>query len=357
MNRTRALILLLHVAAALQACTESSGPNGRTAVTRVAVTFAAEPLKVLDSGGVTTAVISCGPRCRIRNVEWSEDGEMLAMTANLDSASALLVSNRDGSGLREIARVPATIAVGPKGSTSLQFFDFQQAWSSDNRLAYANKGLVISAADGTARRTLLPGVDPLRPRWTPRDSAITYINGASSQLEIIGINGSTSRRLVTLPGDVTGQAWSPDGGMLAISATEAGEGELYVLDSRTSSTRQLAAMSITSSLCWSPDSRRISFVHAEGLSVSSSYATTASIIGSDGSHLIDIAAIPRFLTARVSWSSNGASLLFSSDDPQLLTNILVADPTPGTMTRTFTTERGIGYFAVSGVRCSYLFNL
>jgi Tol biopolymer transport system component len=358
MNRIGTLLVLFLVVVSASACTDSAAPFDKTQVTLIAAAFYVGPaLKLLDSSGVTTGVISCGTRCRIRNVEWSKDGEMLAMTANLDSASALFVANRDGSAVHELARLPAAIIPASHGTTFLQFSDFQQSWSSDNRLAYINNGIVISAADGTGRRTLVSGVAVLRPRWTPRDTAITYINSASSQLDIVRIDGSEIRRLVTLPDDVTGHVWSPNGSSLAISTSRSGQGALYVLDSRTLGVRQVSSVPYGSSYCWSPDSRSLAFIHSEPGTALGSEVHTASTINSDGSNLLHMASTPTYLNNRVAWSSNGKAVLFLSHDAQSQRDALYVDSLASGGPRTFTTENGIAYFAVSGVECSYLFNL
>lgn len=279
---------------------------------------------------------------------------MLALTSNLDSSSALFVVNRDGSGLRELARLPVDIIPGPKGTTQLQFRDFQPGWSSDDRLVYVSDGLVVTNSDGSGRKTVLAGVSVLRPRWAPRDSAITYINGTSSGLEIVRVDGSNARQLVTIPGKVSGQAWSPDGSSLAINTYGTSDGPLYVLDSRTLLIRQIARVPYASSSCWSPDSRFLSFVHAERAPVSNNEIHSVSIARSDGSNLINLEPSATFLSNRVSWSADGGSVIFLSPT---LNNGLSITPMSASASRRFTTEGGIAYFAVSGVRCSWLFNM
>jgi dipeptidyl aminopeptidase/acylaminoacyl peptidase len=358
MNRIATYLAFFLVILSASGCTDPIASSNKAHVTRVAAAFYANSvLKVLDSSGVATGIISCGARCRIRNVEWSRDGEMLAMTANLDSVSALFVANRDGSELRELARLPATILLGSHGTPFLQFSDFQQSWSSDNRLTYVNSGIVISAADGTDRKTLLSGLAVLRPSWAPNDSAITYINSASSQLEIVRIDGTHIKRVVTLSDDVTGHVWSPDGSSVAISTSRSGQGALYVLDSRTLGLRQVSSVPYGSSYCWSPDSRSLSFVHSEPGSAMGSQIHTVSTVSSDGSNLLHITSTPTYLNNRVAWSSNGKAVLFFAHDAQSQLDGLYVDSLGLSSPRRFTTENAIAYFAVSGVHCSYLFNL
>lgn len=359
MRAVRPLFVLLSAFGEVVACTDTSGPSGERRATRVAVAYYARPdLRILDSSGVTLVVISCGVGCKARNVEWSENGELLASTGKLDSASALYVARADGSEIRELARVPAAIIPGPKGTKLLEFSDFQQAWSSDGRLAYINNGLVVSAADGMGKQTLLTGASVLRPRWAPRDSAITYINGATFQLDIVRPDGTNPRRLLTLPKNVTGQVWSPNGSMLAISTNTAGEGSLYVLDSRTSTLREIGGVPYASSYCWSPDSGTLAFIHAATAPVSNNQVATASVLRPDGFDLTHLTLPPGYLSSRVSWSSDGKAVFLLSRDPQLQEEeSLFLVPIPPTAPRRFTTEAGISYFSVAGIRCSYMFNL
>jgi WD40 repeat protein len=356
MRPARKLLVLVSVLGAVASCTDASAPSSERRATRVAITNFGS-VKILDSSGVTLVVISCGVGCRARNVEWSEDGELLAITGKLDSASALFVARADGSEIRELARIPATIIPGPKGSTMLEFSDFQQAWSSDGRLTYVNNGLVVSAADGTGKQTLLPGASILRPRWGPRDSAITYINGATFQLDIMRPDGSNPRRLLTLPRNVTGQVWSPNGSMLAISTNTDAEGSLYVLDSRCLILREIGGVPYVSSYCWSPDSGALAFIHAETVPLSNNQIATASVVRPDGFDLTHLTLTPGYLSSRVSWSSDGKAVFLLSRDPQLQEESLFFVPIPPTAPRRFTTETGISYFSIDGIRCSYMFNL
>ena len=346
-------ILCFAVAAA---CSDSSGPE-QPADTRVAaVSFAGPDVKIFDGDGVTRASFSCGAQCRIRTVEWSRNGDMLAMTANTGTASALIVANYDGSGMHELARVPAAVLPGPKGSTQLLFHDFQPDWSSNDRIVYVANGLIVSAADGSGKRVLL-AANVRTPQWAPKDSAVTYIDGTSFQLGVVRSDGTAAHQLSTLPGTVTGQVWSPDGSSLAISTNVAADGGLYMMDARTAAMREIARVSYGDSHCWSRDSRSLTFIRAERAPVSNNEVTTAAIANADNWAVRSLAATPVYRTNRAAPAADGGSVFFFGFDSTLQEDALYVSGTAVGEARRFASDKGIKYFSVSGTRCSYLFNV
>ncbi len=176
--------------------------------------------------------------------------------------------NRDGSGLKRVARVPGKYACGsPSWSPDGKAIAFDAharnfsnqhvyivvletgklidlglgsfpAWSPDGtRVAFHRYGdILVVDSDAQNERVLL--ANATHPRWSPDGTKIAYLIKNGQNLAIFDL---TTRERKTLLDEFTrraywGQSWSPDGKQLAmIRAVVDTSSELIIISSRGAS--------------------------------------------------------------------------------------------------------------------------
>ncbi len=134
-------------------------------------------------------------------------------------------------------------------------------------VSYENGGMQIFTInpDGTSLRRLtsLPGQNET-PVWSPDGRQMAFINTRDhdTQISTMNADGSAPRRLTESPGSNTFPAWSPDGRRIVFVSDRDGSGpQIFVMTPNGSGQTQLTAPPGTSTVpAWSPDGRRIAFV-------------------------------------------------------------------------------------------------
>jgi Tol biopolymer transport system component len=116
-------------------------------------------------------------------------------------------------------------------------------------------GIWTAAADGSRLQRLeRSGAAPL---WSPAGDRIAYL-APTGALQLVAAQGGTSATLLRgSPGTISVFGWSPDGRHIAVA--EAGA-KLAVVDVATRKARTLLTLRLpysSSSVAWSPDSRRL----------------------------------------------------------------------------------------------------
>ena len=206
------------------------------------------------------------------------------------------------------------------------------SWSPDgSKLAVADgRTLRIAAADGSRQTEIAAGAGATAPVWSPDGSRIAF--GRSGSEWVIGVDGSGAARLAEPQSHLAG--WTPDGRLVLITDPQGGwssvvihekDGTRRVIASDASTTVQpvispdgrmvaylgngitVAAVdgsgsrsitpvccgseSVGSPLAWSPDSRRVAYIHNGNVRV-------AAADGSGDRVLVAKATSP-------AWSSDG----------------------------------------------------
>lgn len=278
-------------------------------------------ITLLRSDGSVEAALKC-PACSgvLSDPRWSRDGRMLSVTSRRDTFSVLLVFNRDGTGLREVARV-AAIRPPPGKITTLTYPYLYADWSRDGRLLYTRSttthtNLETVNNDGSAPRVIYSDTVGLQEsgsyrvivaRWGFADGTITA--NMDERLFAMNADGSDFRPLTSTGIRASRHSWSPDGRNIAfIAAGEAGN-TVMTLDVTSGALRTVyasAAFKSVRSYCWSPSSSRFSLTIGE---FPASYLT----VNADGSGIREQAQSLAAFSPKAVWTPDSRYLIFLVD--------------------------------------------
>jgi TolB protein len=198
----------------------------------------------------------------------------------------IAVMNRDGTGLATLTsdrRARKGLGWSSDGSTFVYSYDTE-----------TGETIAVANADGSGARDVVTGSEP---DWSPDGRAIVF-EGANETVSIVKPDGTGLRRLA--PG--AEPRWSPDGTHIAFVRLYRGGPGVYVVRPDGSGVRRIAGRQdeYPSDPTWSPDSRRIAFTGADGIS----------IVGADGSGRRALA--DGFDGGRLDWSPDGSRLVLDS---------------------------------------------
>jgi TolB protein len=184
----------------------------------------------------------------------------------------LLVMNADGSGQRTLARHAALAA--PTWSPDGRRVAYQSAWSVDGL-----PGIHVVNADSTGDMLVARGFGPV---WSPPGEELAFSSrrDAASDVYVVNADGSAKQNLSRLPADDRYPVWSPDGRKVAfVSNLRSRQGKagflgpctcyLYVVNADGTGLRQLTREPwYDRAPVWSADGRSIRFgrfvVNADG---------------------------------------------------------------------------------------------
>ena len=175
-------------------------------------------------------------------------GEFLAMIMSIDRQVELYVKALNGRERRRLTRskaVEASPCWHPDGQTVCYVSD-----RSGRPALY-----LVNANGGQARRLPTVGSEAVTPSWAP-DGKLAYSAkiGGSYKIAIYDPNGVDTGVIKNLPaGDWEAPAWAPDSRHLAASRRVGRRTEIYVVDSKTGSSRKLLNFNYSqTSPDWSP---------------------------------------------------------------------------------------------------------
>jgi Tol biopolymer transport system component len=260
----------------------------------------------MSSDGAIESQLGCGPNCRPFNARWSGDGSRLSVEGEVWGQgpfySVLVVINRDGSAMREIARA-SSVCVILKGTCTQQLYQVWDAqWAADGRLVFRanDTSVVIAPADGSANQMLFSASDGItQPRWGPGDRTITFTRGAARHLySISASDGSGLRQLTSTTAEL--YAWAPDGHAIVVYSSYLSpdsHSSLFLVDPVTGAATELVKGVGVSGFAWSPLSNAIAFAQ-DSLSVVSTNGTLVHLNRGG----ITVHTTPR-------WSPDGRSLI------------------------------------------------
>jgi Tol biopolymer transport system component len=189
---------------------------------------------------------------------WSSDGTKIAFVSERTGSDEIFVM--DGTNVTRITDRPTS-------------FDWMPTWSPDGtEIAFASTGgsqdgiFIVSATGGTATKL----TDGTSPAWSPDGTkiAFSYMNtGAgdvSSEIYVIGVDGSGLTRLTTNSREDVDADWSPDGSKLAFSRFDTGgDGlvnmEVWTMNADGSGATKVSGADSAMWPTWSPDGTQIAF--------------------------------------------------------------------------------------------------
>ena len=191
----------------------------------------------------------------------SPDGRKIAFqTGRAGNRPAIVVINRDGTGLHQIAPLGEHPVWSPDG-TKIAF----SIWRNTKQKPYYTRRIYVVRADGTNRHRLKPS--GLYPAWSPDGTKIAYACGPlrgryDASLCVMKANGTGQHRIARI-GSLGTPAWSPDGSKIAFYS---GNEWLYVINANATHLRQLKAVSslFECTPAWSPNGKRIAFSNTNG---------------------------------------------------------------------------------------------
>jgi TolB protein len=218
----------------------------------------------------------------------------------------LLVVNADGSGQRTLARHAALAA--PTWSPDGRRVAYQSAWSVDGL-----PGIHVVDADGTGDTLVARGFGPV---WSPAGERLAFSSrrDAASDIYVVNPDGSGERNLTrNTPGSAQYPVWSPDGRKVAyVSDLMSHQGNggfvgdclcyLFVANADGSGLRSLTHGRLGSPMRdavhditpdWSADGRTIRFGHL--------------LVNADGSGR---QVTQRFVPMEGTWSPNGRKIAY-----------------------------------------------
>jgi Tol biopolymer transport system component len=194
-------------------------------------------------------------------------------------------------------------------------------------------GLLVTPAFGIGDRLLSliqskpTPLDVQAPAWSPDGRTIVFVSWRDGNGEIYAMdaNGSSPRNLTQNPANDVRPAWSPDGRSIAFvssrspsSRCKPGPGrcwrdydrqsEIYVMNADGSRKRNLTRDRASDDLpTWSPDGRRIAFLHGRGRGRGQLY-----VVNADGSGLRNLGRIagPALFASHPVWSPDGRTIYF-----------------------------------------------
>jgi TolB protein len=243
----------------------SAAPTPRRASVPVPVVFQTDWMPGYRTADVYLIPASGGRRRRLTRNEvddlypaWSPAGERIVFTRSGD----LFRMNPTGRSVRRMTR------------TTMREVD--AAWSPDGRRiafeggVYGREQVFVMDADGSNRRRITKERHCARdPAWTERGERIVFVACAGpASLMSIRPDGTDPRPIASNPpaDDRDYQpAVSPDGQRLVFTRTvsDSNRTELWIARSDGSQPRRLARDAAQAT--WSPDGRRIAFVHGPHL--------------------------------------------------------------------------------------------
>ena len=199
---------------------------------------------------------------------WSPDGTRMAFIRCCSSvwrrgASALMVMNADGTGLREVSR-------------DLRGQVHDASWSPDGEfLLYSDvirtpeweyrASLRVTDADGNYTRLTGYRHSNVGARWSPDGSKVLFLSDRSgdTDLYLMAPDGSWHDRLTNAAGADFWASWSPDGSQVAFMRESEEHGwsqHLYVVDVATGAEHRLTEGNVLDSApAWRPDGLAVAF--------------------------------------------------------------------------------------------------
>ncbi len=284
------------------------------------------PMEVVDANASTDAADAAASAESGTPAEASASGtEASALaTAAAERQAVAFVSTRSGR-----AQIYTMNADGsdPVRLTSDSYDDYYPAWSPDRtQIAYyvhyswQSWAIIVMNADGSGRRQITDGVGcaacAFAPYWSPDGTEIGFTiepnprptcEIKSTEIGVVGVDGTGCRRLTDNAVNDLFYGWSPDGSSILFVSNRDGRDQVYVMNADLSNVRRQTDTGSTNNMpAWSPDGSKIAFVsNRDG-------NDEIYVADVDGSDVTRITSNPAH-DWMPAWSADGMEILFSSD--------------------------------------------
>ena len=211
-----------------------AAPAGRIAFTAVASVGGAQEIRTIRADGTGEATVAEEGDF----ATWSPDGTQIAFILRGVNSATLYRVNADGTGLTEVASLPA--------------FAEELDWGSGGTLVFSavrdgtSLDLYYIEADGSDLRPVFPSAaHRLSPAWSPDGSRLAFAavqpDGDHTELTLVNPDGSSPEPLTSGSRDLSA-SWSPDGSTLAFrrDSFDNGVTEIWIIGADGSGLRKLA---------------------------------------------------------------------------------------------------------------------
>ena len=258
---------------------------------------------------------------------WSRDGLHLAFWHRTlaDDPWSLVVVDRDGDG-RTVVADDVTLRNREEALNQPS----NLTWSPDSRrIAFAAdtpEGTAIFVVDRGAHgatRITDPALGAIDPAWSPDGSTIVFVSVATTTLHGVGPDGTDEHEIADLKDVVLWPDWSPDGGLVAVSAVVGDQLDVFTITADGKAVTNVSHdPSDEYSPSWSPDGKRLAWARAPADESARAWVV---VTDRDGTRLVEM-RLPADLAPPV-WSPDGTRLYsYVTNDDGEFHQILVLDP-------------------------------
>ena len=233
---------------------------GGIAATRVLFVMEGK-VYAIDGDGADQRLVSSSDHAAL-SPAWAADGRRFAYMEFWEGHGRLFVQD-----VASGKRTPA--------ATSGQALDFTPAFSPDGKtLAFSRATeegtdlYTVNIKDGCCLQRLTVGrfYDNLSPTYSPDGQRLAFVSTRAGlpQIYAMAADGTDQQLLAPFDYGATGSSnapeWSPDGQSVAFHRDVGGTLQVFVLDVRTRTVRQLTSVGRNEDPTWAPDSRHMAFV-------------------------------------------------------------------------------------------------
>lgn len=230
------------------------------AATRILIAIDGKLHRIDQDGSDLTLVRSGGDRA-IMSPAWDRAGQRMGYMEFWSGHGQLFVQDA-ATGRRRAATNGTTL-------------DFTPAFSPDGKTMVFSRAIeegtdvyTINIKDNCCLQRLTVGrfSDNLSPTFSPDGQRIAFISTRSGlpQLYVMAPDGTDQQLFAPFDYGVTGSSnapdWSPDGQSVIFHRDVGGTLQVFVLDARTRSVRQLTSLGRNEDPTWAPDSRHVAFI-------------------------------------------------------------------------------------------------
>jgi Tol biopolymer transport system component len=252
------------------------------------------PLCSIQGENPRSVTVRGGETAEVRfEVVCTRPRPQIAFGSNGPGLQAVFVVNPDGSGLHRLT---------PSGVTARD-----PVWSPDGaRILFAGGGdLHMMNRDGSSRTRVVDAQGVGSYRWSPDGSMIAYTatrmvgDDLFEDLWVVRPDGSGAARIAS---NATDPSWAPDGRRVAYASS--GDQQLHIINSDgTADVVLTSAPLVATQAAWSPDGSVIAFVNGSDKNIM--------LINPDGSALVNLTQDQADDDAPV-WSPDGTTLAFTT---------------------------------------------
>lgn len=238
---------------------------------------------------------------------WSPDGKHIAFASDRDGNPEIYVMSANGSNVRRLTKT---------GSAR----EYNPIWSPDGKriacVAEHDLGtvdIVIMNADGSNEKVLATDVKgeifTFFLSWSPDGKQIAFVAGdtkqnGNSDIYVVNVSDSSTKRLTSADGDDISPAWSPNGKQIAFSSNRNGPPTLFVMDADGGNQKAIGGDRVGIQPSWSPDGQQLIYT---GQATDAENSLSLFIVDIDGGNRTSV-TYGAFKDFSPSWSTGKATI-------------------------------------------------